>query len=436
MSFTAWGNYPKIAGRLAQPKTIDEARSLLSNTSSSLIARGNGRSYGDSALQEHMVSIRKMAAIEKFDEKNGIIQVQAGLLLDELLLHIVPKGWFPYVVPGTRMISIGGAIASNVHGKNHHKRGAFGDYVLNLDLLDSDGKIRTCTRDEHGELFQHTIGGMGLTGIILRATIRLKPTETSFYHQETKVASNLSDLIRLFERHKEMPYLVAWIDGQASNKHLGSGLLLMGRACDKKEVRTHQFDTPTAIHKSGTLYIPKLPVSWLMNPVSLWLNNTLYKWKNRPNHADRIVHYSQFFFPLDSLSNWNRLYGPPGLLQYQFVVDFEEAEECIRSILRHLRAAGTTSYLIVLKRMGSNHTAAAATDFPMPGYSLALDFKNTPKTRKLLNELDEIVVRHRGRVYLTKDARLPAETFRQMYPNAVNKGLRFQSLQSERIYDL
>lgn len=434
MFIEGWGRYPRVDGDLVQPSNAEETQSYVTNASTPLIVRGNGRSYGDSALQKSVISTRKMNAIENFDEENGVIKVQAGLLIDELLQHIVPKGWFPLVVPGTRMITIGGAIASNIHGKNHHVMGAFGDYVLSLELLDANGRIQTCSRDVQPDLFRDTIGGLGLTGIILRATFQLAPIETTFYRQQAKVASDLSDMLRLFEQYKEKSYLVAWLDGLASI--LGAGVLLMGQSCKANELPTGLQQKPRVLHQKSLIRIPRLPVSWLMNPLTLWLNNMLYKWKNRPANNGQVVHYSQFFFPLDALSNWNRLYGPAGLLQYQFVVGFAEAEECIRSVLVHLHQSRLRSYLLVLKRMGANKSSSAPTDFPMPGYSLAIDLKNTAKARQALGELDPIVIRHKGRVYLTKDARLPAESFKQMYPEATNSGTRFQSLQSQRIYDL
>ncbi len=436
MFIEGWGRYPKVDSDVVQPSNAEETQSYVTNASTSLIARGNGRSYGDSALQESVISTRKMNAIEDFDQENGVIKVQAGLLIDELLQHIIPKGWFPFVVPGTRMVTIGGAIASNIHGKNHHVMGAFGDYVLSLELLDANGQVQTCSRDVQPALFRDTIGGLGLTGIILRASFQLAPIETAFYRQQAKVATDLSDMLRLFEQNKEMPYLVAWLDGLVSIEQLGAGTLLMGQSCKASELPTGLQQEPRVVHQGPSIRIPRLPVSWLMNPLSLWLNNTLYKWKNRPTNSGQVVHYSQFFFPLDALSNWNRLYGPAGLLQYQFVVGFTEAEECIRSILVHLHQSGLHSYLLVLKRMGSNKSGSAPTDFPMPGYSLAIDLKNTAKARQVLGELDPIVIRYEGRVYLTKDARLPAESFKQMYPEATNNGTRFQSLQSQRIYDL
>lgn len=434
MYLSNWGNYPKAKAKSTKLESPEQAQTMLLNTPAPLIARGNGRCYGDSALQTEMLSTLSYRQLEDFDLEQGIVQVQAGMLLDDLLQTIVPKGWFLGVIPGTKMITVGGAMASNVHGKNHHLAGAFGDYVLSFDLLNEAGQIQTCSRESNSDQFNATIGGLGTSGIILRARIQLVPIETSYYHQHSLKANSLSEILNLFEQNQASPYLVAWLDGLVSKERLGAGMLLVGDSCSVRDLPINFQDDALQVHNPPRVRIPRIPINWLMNPLSLWLNNALYKWKNRSGR--RIVHYSQFFFPLDSLANWNNLYGPSGFLQYQFVVGFAEAEQCLHGVLKTIRESGQLPYLMVLKRMGPSSKHGAATDFPMPGYSLAIDFKNNERTRTLLHTLDGIVIKHQGRIYLTKDARLPAKAFALMYPEATKKPGKFRSLQSERIYNL
>ena len=436
MKTSNWGNYPQIDAQVHEPQSLTELKHTL-KAKDSLITRGNGRCYGDSSLAPQILSTRHLSAITAFDPTTGLIEVQAGILLDDLLRHIVPQGWFLPVVPGTKMITVGGAIASNVHGKNHHRAGAFGEYVLALELMDESGEIKTCTTEENAELFAATVGGLGLSGIIISATLRLKRIETSYFQHQSFKAHNLAEMLGLMERRQESPYLVAWLDGLVPVERIGAGILLVGQECPLRELPIKLQAAPLLLHRPPKINIPKLPVSWLMNQWSLRLNNALYRWQHRHFDQTQILHYSQFFFPLDALHTWKNLYGPPGLLQYQFVVPKNKAQSCIQKVLERIQQARVTPYLIVLKMMGKSSTIAASTDFPMPGYSLAIDFKNTARARDLLHDLDQIVLQGEGRVYLTKDSRLPADVFAQMYPEAAQQPAgKFRSLQSERIYDL
>ncbi|MEL6971859.1 MAG: FAD-binding oxidoreductase [Bacteroidota bacterium] len=435
MKVDNWGSYPSVDGQHITPPSVEEMQELL-RSRTHLIPRGNGRCYGDSALAASMISTRHLNAILDFDTERGIITAETGLLFDDLLQYIVPYGWFLPVVPGTKMITLGGAIASNVHGKNHHQAGAFGDYILSFKLIDEAGVLKSCSRKENPILFAHTIGGYGTTGIIVSIKLQLQRITTSYYHQQSFHASSLRGMLQLFEAHRDSPYLVAWLDGLYSTDKLGSGILHTGRNCELVDLPSPFQPAPLLLHRPPRIKIPKLPTGWLMNKLSLRLNNALYHWQHRRGEQSKVVHYSQFFFPLDALQNWKHLYGPAGLLQYQFVVPQKNAEACITEVLRNIRQAHITPYLIVLKTMGARSTAAATTDFPMPGYSLAIDFKQTPSTRAFLDLLDQIIIAYQGRVYLTKDARLPAASFRQMYPEAQQIPGRFRSLQSIRIYDL
>lgn len=436
MQLHNWGKYPLTDTQLYPLSSYQAAKSALQQLSGqALIPRGNGRCYGDSALQQMVLSTLQLNKLLQLDEKAAIVRLQAGVLLEDLLSVIVPKGFFLPVIPGTRLITIGGAIAANVHGKNHHCVGAFGRYVQSFKLLTADGQVLLCSKTENETFFKNSIGGMGTTGIILEATLQLSSIETAYYQQQSYPATSLPHLIELFEEHQSQPYLVAWIDGLAPADQLGRGALHTGKPCTKAELNAHVMADPLKIHPPARLSIPRFVPSWLLQPIVLRLNNAFYRWNNR-KPVRQTKHYASFFFPLDAIKHWNNLYGKRGLLQYQFVLPLASAQEGIKTILASIHASGLCPYLVVLKKMGESSPHAAATDFPMPGYSLAVDFKYSAKVLDLLHQLDEIVIQHRGRVYLTKDARLPAAAFKKMYPDAVLHSPEiFRSLQSERLFD-
>jgi FAD/FMN-containing dehydrogenase len=437
MKLHNWGKYPLADARLYPTATYAAAKSTLDQLSGQpIIPRGNGRCYGDSALQQTVVSTLKLNKLLRLDEAAGVVQLQAGVLLEDLLSIIVPKGLFLAVVPGTRLITIGGAIAANVHGKNHHQAGAFGSYVQSFKLLTADGQLLLCSSTENEMLFKNTIGGMGTTGIILEATLQLSKIETAYYQQKSYPATSLPHLFELFEQHESQPYMVAWIDGLAPPDELGRGVLHTGRPCANKDLEAHAIPNSLKVHPPAKLSIPGITPSWLLQSIVLRLNNLYYRWNHRKS-VQQIKHYASFFFPLDAIKHWNNLYGKNGLLQYQFVLPFSSSAEGITAILETIKASRLCPYLIVLKRMGQHSPHAAATDFPMPGYSLAIDFKYSSKVLDLFHLLDEMVIQHSGRIYLTKDARLPAAAFRKMYPEAVLHSPQiFRSLQSERLFDL
>ncbi|MGH1434219.1 MAG: FAD-binding oxidoreductase [Lewinella sp.] len=436
MKLYNWGKYPFSDANLHLADSYSTVGSTLNQLSGqAVIPRGNGRCYGDSALQENVCSTLKLNKLLQLDEVSGTIRLQAGVLLEDLLSVLVPKGLFLPVVPGTRLITIGGAIAANVHGKNHHHAGAFGNHVQSFKLLTADGQLLLCSRTKNETLFKNTIGGMGTTGIVLEATLLLSKIETTYYQQKSYLATSLSHLFELFEQHHAQPYLVAWMDGLAAGNQLGRGVLHTGKPCTRQDLASQTMPNPLKVHPPAKLSIPGIVPSWLLQPIVLRLNNLYYRWSNRKS-VQHIKHYASFFFPLDAIKHWNNLYGKRGLLQYQFVLPFSSSTDGITAVLEAIKASRLCPYLVVLKRMGE-HTPYAATDFPMPGYSLAIDFKYSSKVLDLFHLLDEIVIQHSGRIYLTKDARLPAAAFQKMYPEAVLHSPHiFRSLQSERLFDL
>lgn len=397
-------------------KAIDvaEANQLLTSGSAraaSLLAYGNGRSYGDSCQNSGgaIVDMRSHHRILSFNAETGVIDAEAGALLADIIATGAPHGFFPAVVPGTQFVTLGGAIANDVHGKNHHRRGSFGCHVERLTLLRSDGRTYACSPMENAHLFWATIGGMGLTGIILSAAIRLMRVPSLDIAETVKPFGSLDgyfDLAEAADRDNE--YAVAWIDQLAGGKSAGRGLLLAGNHAPHGERSTEQ--------GAARLSVPFQPPLTLLNRPFLKLFNAAYGWRRGRAAASRAG-YRKFFFPLDSVTGWNRLYGPNGLFQHQSVVPVEAARETISTLLATTRQAGQGSFLTVLKRFGAQRSPALMS-FARPGYTLTLDFPNHgQRTLKLLAELDRITVDAGGAVNPYKDARMSAATFAASFPD-------------------
>ncbi len=438
-TLAGWGNYPRIECALAHPRYIDELPGLLDRTHS-LIARGNGRSYGDAALSPDLaVATRYLNRIRGFDREAGLVTFEAGVLLDDLLEFLVPQGWFVPVVPGTAQVSLGGMAAADVHGKNHHVDGAFGRHVQSMKMLLGNGQVIDCSRREHPELFAATLGGMGLTGIILELTVRLAPIESAWVRQTTQPARNLDEVMALFEASADQPLSVAWLDCLAAGKARGRSLLFCGQVAQPAELpkmyqaRPHQIPA-----RSRSWSIPRWTPGGLLSRWSVSAFNRLYYGRHRMGGATRTLPYRDYYFPLDGLADWNRLYGRRGLIQHQCVLPPEASREGLSEILSRTSRAGQGSMLAVLKKFGPG---AGPLSFPMPGYTLALDFPVNTETLKLCRELGTIVRAHQGRIYLAKDATSDALTVQSGYPElpafaevrATYHGQRFQSALSRRL---
>jgi FAD/FMN-containing dehydrogenase len=401
----------------------------------SLIARGNGRSYGDAALNEGCVlSTLRSDHILAFTPETGGIVCEAGLLLADLLSFAVPRGFFPPVTPGTKFVTIGGMIASDVHGKNHHVTGSFGNHVDWIELLLADGQVVTCSQQENAELFAATCGGMGLTGIILSAAIRLMPIDTAHIRQETLRAASLAETMMLCEEPVGTTYAVAWIDCLASGAALGRSLIYRGEHALRAEVPGRTLDVP---HRR----VKRVPVDfpgWLLNPWSVRAFNELYYRRGRPGTA--LIDYDRFFYPLDSILDWNRIYGRRGFVQYQCVIPKAASAPALEALLKRISKAGTGSFLAVLKLLGPEGFGLMS--FPLEGYTLALDFPLSRSTLDLFFELDAVVGDHGGRIYLAKDACASGALVRKGYPRLpqflalrqqVDPRGKFASLQSRRL---
>ena len=430
MKLSGWGRFPKIECKVRVARSEGDVRAAVQ--ASPLIARGNGRAYGDAALNRDctldMTGMDRMLSFE-----DGVLVAEAGVLLGDIIHTFLPRGWFPMVTPGTKYVSLGGAIAADVHGKNHHIDGSFRSCVDWVDLMGPDGMVTRVTPED--DLFHWTLGGMGLTGVILRAQIRLRAVQTSFITQETRALTSLTDTLAAFEATLDAPYSVAWIDC-SDGPHHGHSLLLLGNHASLGDLPKRQ--APLEVTRKRKLPVPFGAPPFLFR--GLWLRalNGIY-WRRGAKRAGHgIVDWDSYFYPLDALSNWNRLYGRRGFLQFQCALPMDTASDGLTALMDEIAASQSGSVLSVLKRFGpqSGHFS-----FPMPGYTLALDFPANERSLALMERLDAITLAHNGRFYLAKDARMPAavasadprtDAFAAMRAQA---GLteHFVSVQSERL---
>ncbi len=434
MRLHSWGRYPVTESQPHAPRTPAAVAALLRHhdaAPASLIARGLGRSYGDSALAAEVIQTQALDHLLSFDESSGELRCAAGVSLDQVLQVFLPRGWMLPVVPGTRFVSVGGAIASDVHGKNHHVAGTFGQHVSRLSLLQASGEVVECAPGQHSDLFNATCGGMGLTGIVLDATLRLQRVQSSAILQQTLRSANLEEVVAQFEEHAAATYSVAWLDCLARGNALGRALLYLGE---------HAQDGRYLAPRPGRLSVPVDAPAFLLNRFSMSAFNALYYARRVDPQARQRLEADSYFFPLDGIAHWNRLYGKRGFLQYQCVIPQDAALPGIRRVLQTSGAAGKGSFLSVLKKFGPGNDHWLS--FPLAGYTLALDFKFEPSLLPLLDELDRIVLDHGGRLYLAKDARMSAETFQRSYPRweemralrlASGADRLFNSLQSRRL---
>ncbi len=427
-----WGLYPQIEANLYTLKNHDEIVDLV-KSKEVIIPRGNGRCYGDSALQKDIFSTLSLNQIIDFDETNGIFNCEAGVLLSDILKVIVPKGFFLPVTPGTKFITIGGAVASNIHGKNHHKEGAISAYIESFELLIETGEIVKCSKTDNLILFNNTMGGMGLTGIILSVKFHLKKIETSYINQTKIKAKNVEEVITYLEKYKNSTYAVAWIDCLAKGKNLGKSILYLGEHTPSTDLTTEQAENPLRIQQKSTINIPFYFPEITLNSMTIKLFNILFYHKQLSTSVSNIIPFDSFFYPLDAINNWNKMYGKSGFTQYQFVIPYKNGKEGLIKILTQISESGCGAFLAVLKTFGKSETNCSPISFPMEGYTLAVDFKVNKKVFRLLDALDEIVLAYGGRLYLTKDARMAANTFAKSYKNKFAHSAKFSSLQSQRL---
>lgn len=410
--YTSWANYPLATPQKVLPLHWQPDQLPLEQAEGTLLPFGYGRSYGDSCLNNGntILDASTMRRFIAFDEERGLLRCEAGVMLAEILEIIVPKGWFIPVSPGTKFVSVGGAIANDVHGKNHHAMGTFGLHVTQFELLRSDGKY-LCSPTENSDLYRATIGGLGLTGLILWAEFRLKAIEGPYINQEIIKFGSVEEFFEIAEASVEhYQYTVAWIDCQATGKNLGRGWFQRGNFSWQKQ-RPGGLDL--------TKIIPPVPFDFPNFTINRYtvqmLNQAIYR-RQLVKKVQNITHYEPFFYPLDSIHHWNRIYGKRGFLQHQCVVPYKTDKRPIRRILETIAASGEGSFLVVFKTFGEI-SSPGMLSFPRPGVTLALDFAmQGESTLQLCDQLDEIVREAGGAIYPAKDARMSAANFQAFYP--------------------
>lgn len=425
---TNWGLYPIIDAEMKSGETLREVRNFLMENKE-VITRGNGRSYGDAALSDAIFSTKRLNKFISFDRIEGVLECESGVLLSDILEISVPQGYFLNVTPGTKFISVGGAIASDVHGKNHHAEGCFSEYVISFQLMKANGEVIQCSRQENEEVFWATIGGMGLTGIILSAKIKLKNIESSYIRQESIKAENLDEIFQLFDESEDWTYTVAWIDCLQKGKNIGRSILMRGEHALRDELPASLKKEPLKVKKKNALSVPFYFPSFVLNSLSIKVFNWLYYRKQSKKEVKNFVHYEPFFYPLDVIHQWNKIYGKKGFIQYQMVIPKERGKEGMKKILETIAKSGNGSFLAVLKLFGKNNPQAY-NSFPIEGYTLALDFKVNNKLPKLVSDLDKVVEEFGGRIYLTKDA-MSKPSLTNYLKNV--DSTKFVSLQRKRI---
>ena len=407
MKYGSWGRYPNLqADRVHSVAWQDQIGNALAATTKTALPYGLGRSYGDACLNGggELIDCTRLDHILAADWEQGVVRVEAGMSLASLLEIIMPRGWFLPVTPGTKYVTIGGAIANDVHGKNHHRAGTFGRFVSQMLLHRSNGSRFVCSTGDHPELFAATIGGLGLTGVIVWADLQLKPILGSWIDSETLPFESLEEFETISASSDAgFEYTVAWIDCLGDS---GRGIFFRGN---------HSAHQDPAVSKAQRFAFPFTAPEWLLSKPTIQLFNSAYFRRHRLSSGSHRVHYNSFFYPLDSIRDWNLMYGKRGFLQYQLVVPNDQLA-ALRTILATISAAGNASFLAVLKKFGGLPSPGIMS-FPRAGYTLALDLPfRGERTLKLLDTLDAIVMEARGAIYPAKDARMSPAMFSASFP--------------------
>ncbi len=409
----SWGLYPSFPQTPHSCFWRSDMQNLLSDLEknhSTTLPFGNGRSYGDSCLASsgQLLHTRSLNRFIAADWEKGVITAEAGMTLEELLVISIPRGWFLPVVPGTKFVTLGGALANDIHGKNHHRRGTFGLHVSKFGLMRSDRPHLICSRQENNDLFAATIGGLGLTGIIDWLELQLIPIQSSLIDSLHVRFNSLNEFFSLSSQlDHQYEYTVSWIDCLARGKSSGRGVYIAGNHAKNGSLNTDD---------AKKIRVPFTPPLSAINSLTLRLFNTIYYYAHNSTPNQKTISYEPFFFPLDRILYWNRIYGPRGFQQYQCVIPHSFAESAIGEMLDVIASAKSGSFLAVLKRFG-DVPSPGLLSFPFPGITLALDFPQSEKlNRNLFPRLDAIVREAKGRLYPAKDAHMSAEDFQEFFP--------------------
>jgi len=409
---SGWGNYPVSESYTVQVRDAGDVTNTLQQ--GSLVPRGLGRSYADQAVNDnHYVGdCTKLNRFLAWDATTGILECEAGASLEDIITSFVPRGWLPMICPGTKFVTIGGAIANDIHGKAHHIDGSFVNCVLSFRILLADGRILTASRTENADLFWANFGGLGLLGVILTAQLQLRKIETTYFKQKSVVIKGLDHMLEALDQYDhEYNYSVAWIDAMARGTKMGSGVLTLGNAAKLAELPPKLSTDPLQLHKTSKLTVPFFLPSFTLNNFTVKVLNRVIAFVQ--NSPKEFIHYEKFFFPLDAINHWNRGYGKRGFVQYQFVIPEENGRKNLAEILDMIAQSGCTPFLNVFKRMGDGQGLLS---FPFKGYTLAIDFPVTNALFAFTPKLDAKVLDAGGRLYLGKDGLLNEGMFKAMYP--------------------
>ena len=428
MKLSGWGNNKFVNCKVYFPRNLNQLKTLIKND---IIVRGFGRSYGDSSIQPNSTIITsKLKKILYFDKKKGIIEVESGLSIKDLIKETLVSGWFLPVTPGSKNISIGGMVASDVHGKNHHQVGSFRNFITELKIINNKKKVILCNNKKNINLFNYSIGGMGLTGIIYSCKFKLKKISSNLIFQENLINKDLKETLKSFNNSKNWEYNVAWLDSSAPKEKIGRSILY--RANHVKEN-----NSSLMFKENKSINIPNLFPSWFMNSYTIRLLNFLYFLFS--SNGKKIVSIDKYFYPLDRISNWNVVYGKKGFITYQFVIPYKNSYKIINQILNILNYNKIYSFISVIKSMKQNDKYLS---FGKKGFSFVFDFPIYKNINEILEKIDKIILANNGDIYLTKDSRISKNMFKKInkkFYNSSFKKLRkrrnayFNSLQSERL---
>jgi FAD/FMN-containing dehydrogenase len=407
----SWGRYPKVEQESRAIRWRHEQLPI-ADGDASVLPYGQGRSYGDSCLNADgvLLTTAELSRFIQFDKETGILRCEAGVTLEHVINHVMPYGWFLPVSPGTKFVSVAGALANDIHGKNHHQAGNFGHHVRAFELLRSDGERLVCTPEQNQDYFIATIGGLGLTGFITWVEFQLIPVNNVYIDNENIRLTCLDDFFDLTEESVDHPYTVSWIDSTATGDDLGRGIFMRGSHAP------HIEGVEAYVPPKQKARVPFDFPGWTLNAWTVRAFNTLYYAKQWQARSTQRVHYEPFFYPLDMVKDWNRIYGQRGFLQYQSVMPYDGDRGPTRALLERIASSGLGSFLTVLKMFGQIESLGLMS-FPRPGITLALDFPFTgDDTLRLLNDLDAIVKEAGGALYPAKDARMSSQMFQLSYP--------------------
>ena len=410
-----WGRFPTQCCQVARPEKRRELHdAVASRDVVDVLARGLGRSYGDAALNQGsgVILNEKLDRFLSFDALSATLHAEGGASFADIISTFVPRGFFLSVAPGSKFVTLGGAIACDVHGKNHHRVGAISNFIDEIELLTASGKMLLCSRAQNVEAFWATLGGMGLTGIIASAKMRLLPIESAYIETKYTRTPDLTATLQAFENAADAEYSVAWIDCLSSGKDLGRSVVIEGAHASGERARRDIEGDVLALELPKKKGVPIDLPDFVLNPYTVKKFNDLY-YANHPTQS-KLTTLETFFYPLDKIENWNKIYGARGFVQYQCALPLDNAATVLTELLETIASSGQAAFLAVLKRMGASDDAPLG--FALDGYSLALDLPMMSDTIEFCGRLDAITVAAGGRVYLAKDSTTTPERFRQMYP--------------------